>query len=166
MEQIMSEERLLGLLDDAKRGISETILEKLESLASIDLTLERRAFLALHRQEEPHIEALELELKRFLSLPLLEPLTERPFAPSLRVDALWHDLILNTRRYRALCDELYGSYLDHTPNQEERIRELDDDAEAIGEFTNSALEKYYGGIDMAIWGSEIHRPGGLHRLGA
>jgi hypothetical protein len=29
----MSEERLLGLLDDAKRGISETILEKLESLA-------------------------------------------------------------------------------------------------------------------------------------
>jgi hypothetical protein len=159
--------RRLGLLPEQERQISASTLEKLDILAGVDLALERKSFLARHPDERSFADALERELKRFLSLPLLVTNPTGRFAPSLLVDELWHDLILNTPKYRQLCEKVYGRYLDHAPNQEE----LDEDgAVTIVEYTNSMLIKYYGTLDLAIWGSDIAvpcyppPPGSLPRL--
>jgi hypothetical protein len=114
--------------------------------------------LARNPSEKPYVDVIELNLKRFLSLMLLVPTHEHPFAPSIRVDELWHDLILNTPKYRSFCEQVFGAYLDHVPNQEELSREFGDEAENIAEYTNSTLVEYFGPLDMAIWGSEIMRP--------
>lgn len=34
---------------------------------------------------------------------------------SEKADCLWHAHILNTKRYRADCQRIFGHYLDHTP---------------------------------------------------
>ncbi|HEY7055521.1 MAG TPA: hypothetical protein VH458_03310 [Vicinamibacterales bacterium] len=155
-EEIMVERpRRLGLLPDEAKGMSASTLEKLDVLAGLDLAMARKSFLARHQDEKPYIDALERELKRFLSLPLFVPNPSGRFAPSLLVDELWHDLILNTAQYRRMCDAVYGAYLDHTPNQEE----LDEaSAGAVVDFTHSALNKYYGSLDLSIWGSDIAVP--------
>ncbi|MDP9950932.1 MULTISPECIES: hypothetical protein [Streptomyces] len=41
--------------------------------------------------------------------------TER-MTPSLRVDLFWHALVLHTRHYAELCDEL-GGFIHHTPDR-------------------------------------------------
>jgi hypothetical protein len=37
--------------------------------------------------------------------------------PSRAVDLAWHEFILMTREYRSFCDEAFGYYLHHTPEQ-------------------------------------------------
>jgi hypothetical protein len=147
--------RRLGLLPDQEKQMSTSTLEKLDVLVGAHLALEVKSFVARHPDERPYVDAIERELKRFLSLPLFVPNPTGRFAPSLPVDELWHDLILNTAQYRQLCDQVYGAYLDHTPNQEELSEAR---AAPVIEFTHAALTRYYGAIDMAIWGSDIARP--------
>ena len=135
--------------------MSASTLEKLDALASTNLARELRLFLTRHPDEKPYVDAIERELKRFLSLPLLVPDAADRLAPSPPVDELWHDLILNTPKYRHLCDTVYGGYLDHAPNQEELS---DERAATIIQFTHSTLIKYYGFLDLTIWGSDILSP--------
>jgi len=147
--------RRLGLLPEREQELSASTLEKLDVLANTDFALERRSFLARHPDEKTYVDALERELKRFLSLPLFVPKPANRFAPSLLVDELWHDLILNTPKYRQLCDKVYDAYLDHAPSQEELA---DDRAATIIDFTHSTLIKYYGPLDLAIWRSDLAIP--------
>jgi hypothetical protein len=37
--------------------------------------------------------------------------------PSRAVDVAWHEFILMTREYQSFCDEAFGYYLHHTPEQ-------------------------------------------------
>lgn len=56
-------------------------------------------------------EPLVRELKRYL---FLRKVAGRPITMQSRaVDEVWHRFILDTPRYRAFCDEVFGSYLDH-----------------------------------------------------
>ncbi len=148
----------LGLLSEQEDAISPSTLPKLGLIAELDLGFEKASFLSRHPHERSHIEVIERELKRFLTLPILVSDPVYLFAPALRVDELWHDLILNTPKYRALCEDAYGGYLDHRPNQEELAEEFPLKAAEMAEYTNETLGKYYGALDMAIWGSELMRP--------
>jgi len=152
------EKRPIGLLPDQQKTLPAETIKKLEELAEADFSFERESFLSRNPHEKEHIALLERELKRFLSLPLLVPQTKFPFAPTIRVDELWHEVILNTPRYRKLCDSIYGGYLDHTPNQEELNRTGSQRGAEMAEFTNATLFKYYGPLDQAVWGSELMRP--------
>jgi hypothetical protein len=91
-------------------------------------------------------------------LPLLAPNSKIPFAPVIRVDEFWHEVILNTPSYRRFCESIYGGYLDHVPNQEELRQTFSSRAAEMAEFTNSLLLTYYGPLDQAVWGSELMRP--------
>jgi hypothetical protein len=93
-----------------------------------------------------------------LSLPVLVPDPDHGFTPSLLVDELWHGLILNTPKYRAVCNEVYGAYLDHNPNPEGYAKELARTAGEIAEYTRSMLIKYYGSLVHTIWGTDVMRP--------
>jgi hypothetical protein len=149
---------VLGLLPEEGRVVSPSVTGRLELIEQMDLTVEKRSFVARHPEEREHLELLERELKRFLSLPLLVPDPDFHFAPSVRVDELWHDQILNTAKYRRFCNLVYGEYLDHQPNQEELSEEFSHLAGEIAEYTNSLLVRYFGSLEHTIWGDEIMRP--------
>ena len=37
------------------------------------------------------------------------------YAPSIEIDKMWHEFILNTRLYRQYCSNRFGKYVDHLP---------------------------------------------------
>ena len=56
-------------------------------------------------------ESLIRELKRYF---LIRAVLNRPVTmESEAVDHLWHQFILDTRRYREFCQRVFGGYLDH-----------------------------------------------------
>jgi hypothetical protein len=56
----------------------------------------------------------ELWYRRFLFLSLHHG--RKPvYGISKKADCLWHTHILDTKRYRADCQRIFGHYLDHTP---------------------------------------------------
>src|SRR4051794_26361033 len=61
-------------------------------------------------------EQLVVELKRFL---ITAAATREPLVPSAEVDAAWHELVLDTKQYRAFCDAL-GTFVDHVPTEDPR----------------------------------------------
>ena len=52
------------------------------------------------------------EVLRFLALTAD---ADTGLGPSQRVDDVWHELILCTREYRALCDRYFGRFIHHDP---------------------------------------------------
>lgn len=73
------------------------------------------------RQPYPHLSAQDLNqvqdgLRQFLRI-CLQARGRQVAMPSQVVDALWHALILDTRRYQHLCQQVFGRVLHHTPAQ-------------------------------------------------
>lgn len=59
------------------------------------------------------IVAAEANYRRFLALHLLHPLAT--LVPNKILDEYWHQHILDTRKYAADCEEIFGFYLHHDP---------------------------------------------------
>lgn len=57
--------------------------------------------------------AIEAEYRRFLYLSKIFP--GEPAAPLFDVDVFWHYHILDTLKYMADCDKVFGHYLHHFP---------------------------------------------------
>jgi hypothetical protein len=55
----------------------------------------------------------ELAYRRFLTMRLRYP--DRTFVPSGLIDLVWHFHILDTRKYMADCERIFGYYLHHDP---------------------------------------------------
>lgn len=53
---------------------------------------------------------MELELERFLTIRSLDPNT----SPSSLIDEAWHDLILQTNKYKKYCLEKFGFIVHHS----------------------------------------------------
>ena len=58
-------------------------------------------------------DAVEKEYRRFLCLMKLYP--DEPTAPLVDVDTFWHYHILDTQKYAADCDTMFGYFLHHYP---------------------------------------------------
>ena len=110
MPRVRASQRPLGLKADFQ--VTDSVLETLRYIEAFDLGDEKKTGLA----KLLGFGGATLEFKRFLALPVLYPgQQEFSFVPSLRLDDLWHAFILNTPRYRAFCERVYGQYLDHVP---------------------------------------------------
>ena len=83
------------------------------------------------------------EVLRFLAL------TERcegGLTPSPRVDLAWHEIILCTREYAALCQRYFGRFMHHDPGGSDELNHL---------RFREALRLYnlhYGSPDPKWWG--------------
>ncbi|WP_426110685.1 glycine-rich domain-containing protein [Massilia sp. PWRC2] len=60
-----------------------------------------------------HADAVEVEYRRFLCLLQMYP--HEDFAPLLDVDIFWHYHILDTRKYAADCQQVFGRFIHHHP---------------------------------------------------
>ena len=83
------------------------------------------------------VEHLELEYKRYLTLVAKHPL--EVIAPDKDVDRFWHAHILDTRKYFADCERVFGGYLHHFPYFGMRGAE---DAAALARAGERARELY------------------------
>jgi hypothetical protein len=61
------------------------------------------------------VDKLELEYKQFLYLILANPgKTVVPWSQNM--DDLWHEHILDTKKYKKDCEEIFGKFVDHNPH--------------------------------------------------
>ena len=60
-----------------------------------------------------HADRMEIAYKRYLILHAKYP--HLPLAPERDIDRLWHMHILDTRKYAADCDAVFGRFVHHFP---------------------------------------------------
>jgi hypothetical protein len=63
------------------------------------------------------VEAMDLEYRRFLHL--MHAFPNQNASPTKAVDTFWHYHILDTQRYAADCDAVFGCFMHHNPYAEE-----------------------------------------------
>jgi hypothetical protein len=97
----------------------------------------------LKRKGVADAEALEREFRKLALLWEQYPTT--PLAPSRRLDSYWHELILDTRRYREFCDAL-GRVVEHVPN--DGPGNMDHEHEV----TLALYKTHFGEPDGRVWG--------------
>ena len=85
---------------------------------------------------------VEEEYKRFLALKRFYPETD--IVPNQPVDKFWHQHILDTRKYREDCQEIFGYFLDHFPYFGMRGPEDFQNLERAFEETNRLHEFHFG----------------------
>lgn len=109
----------------------EEFERRVQNLREFDLTpvTERLRY----KKGVENAEELEKKFKRFAKLLLEDP--TRPAAPHEDLDQYWHMLILDTYRYEKFREEVFGTFLHHTPGQP-GLRNVDDYKERVenGEF--------------------------------
>ena len=66
-----------------------------------------------HGWSREYANRMELAYKRFLTLLATHP--EETLAPNKDVDKFWHGHILDTLKYAADCDKVFGYFLHHFP---------------------------------------------------
>lgn len=88
------------------------------------------------------IVAAEANYRRFLALHLMHPLAT--LVPNKILDEYWHQHILDTRKYDADCESVFGFFLHHDPYfgiEGEEDRQLNLEAFAI---TQQLWEEAFG----------------------
>lgn len=82
--------------------------------------LDLESVLARLRRDEnlpvQEIEQAVKEYKQFLELRLQN--VDAAVVPSVLADKVWHHHILDTRKYTADCENIFGEFLHHNPNAE------------------------------------------------
>jgi hypothetical protein len=89
-----------------------------------------------------HADAVEFEYRRFLYL--MKKFPNEPSAPLFDVDIFWHYHILDTMKYAADCEAVFGYFLHHFPYV--GLRGEDDEAahHQAGERMRTLYEQTFG----------------------
>lgn len=85
-------------------------------IEALDLSLVRRKLASKsdgHGWTPEHTDRVEQAYRRFLTLLATHPGTQ--IAPTRDIDKFWHAHILDTRRYAADCERIFGEFLHHNP---------------------------------------------------
>lgn len=107
-----------------------------ESIANLDLVYLGRKLLADDASEaqrrngdrlwdEERVERALNEYKQFLALMYWNP--EAVLVPSEDIDEVWHAHVLNTARYQADCETIFGHFQHHFPTFGESEEVLEED---------------------------------------
>ncbi len=117
----------------------------LSAIEALDLTNIKRKLM----QPEPHgygwtpeqADEGEKWYKRYLTAVLLNP-SSAGCVPNLAIDRFWHCHILDTQKYMADCEEIFGYYLHHGQylgmNSDEEVRD------ELFEQTNRIYRQEFG----------------------
>lgn len=100
-----------------KEHISDFELDRFQ-IAITSLDLEPMIFKLMDQDEgegwtEPFARKVERAYRRFLYLNAIQP--DFPVVPSKQVDEFWHYHILDTRKYEADCNAIFGKMFHHFP---------------------------------------------------
>jgi hypothetical protein len=101
-------------------------------------------------------DAVEREYRRFLCL--VKIYRDAPLAPVIDVDEFWHYHILDTKKYAADCERVFGYFLHHFPYAGMRGKEDEEARERIATRTRAMYEKTFGIEYMADLAAVGGRP--------
>ena len=95
------------------------------------------------------IDAAIEEYKRFLILKIENP--DVRMSPTKPMDEVWHFHILDTKKYAADCDRMFGAFLNHTPgygphDSPGRVDGTSESFEAMKEHYRTQMELGLGGF--------------------
>ncbi|MGN6319461.1 glycine-rich domain-containing protein [Trinickia sp.] len=98
-------------MQTTKRGIAEMF----QAIDELDFSLIKAKFMHRHGGELAlqEIERAEAGYRQFLKLAAKYP--DAPIVPSEAVDEFWHMHILDTQRYGADCERIFGYMIHHDP---------------------------------------------------
>jgi hypothetical protein len=111
------------------------------------LDLEPIKFKASHPQGDKrwpreYAEYLATEYKKFLTLLVKYP--DETIAPTNEVDEFWHLHILDTRKYAADCESVFGYFIHHFPYFGMRSEEDAQDLETAGNKWSELYAREFG----------------------
>ena len=116
-----------------------------------------------------HAEAVDIEYRRFLQLCIENQPGAAPVVPSKEVDTFWHYHILDTMKYAADCDAVFGRFLHHFPYF--GLRGADDarNLASAAEATKAAYQLRFGqtapeGAGAAGCGEVVCEVGSCHMV--
>lgn len=123
----------------------QLLAQTISAIAALDLTMIK--FKAT-RQEEgygwtpEHADRMERDYKRYLTLHAKYP--DLMLAPDQDVDRFWHLHILDTRKYAADCQTVFGYFLHHFPYLGLRGEEDAKALQSAFEMTQSLYAREFG----------------------
>lgn len=141
----------MTLFDTATRALPESI-EALDLGYLGRKLLDDDAFEAERRNgerlwDEQRVERALVEYKQFLALMLWSP--KAVIVPSEDIDEVWHTHVLNTLRYQADCETIFGRFQHHFPTfgeseevQEEHMKGRDETMRLFEEAFGAVPESY------------------------
>ena len=91
----------------------EKLLAK-RHISHLDLSSVRASLVEKKRWTVEQTVRVEYDYKRFL-YAMARKHQDDIISPPDQVDEFWHQHILDTRKYRADCDTIFGHYVDHIP---------------------------------------------------
>jgi hypothetical protein len=115
--------------------------EALGTLGEFDLSLVMGACIKSYGWSPAQASDAETWYRRHLELCILYPDLSIAVL-SKNADLVWHQHIVDTRRYRADCDEIFGHFLDHTPYYGDGS--LTEEAKRIHELTLALYKRQFG----------------------
>jgi hypothetical protein len=90
------------------------------AIASLNLETIKRKLMDAESGEgwsRAKADAMEIEYRRFLHL--MHAFPDEAASPTKAVDTFWHYHILDTQKYAADCDAVFGCFMHHNPNADE-----------------------------------------------
>jgi hypothetical protein len=105
-----------------------------------------------------HADAVEITYKNFLSMLVKHPEHAEEIAMSEDTDEFWHTHILQTRKYAEDCQEMFGTYLHHSPHLEEITPEYEASRAASAEKTHQLYAQEFGAAMNEAWNGNIEAP--------
>lgn len=93
---------------------SDSVLEEaVKRVTAIDFSMQSRKLVEEHNWSVDTCIEVEDLYRKFLALTIRYP--ERKLCPNGPVDEFWHAHILDTQKYAADCEQLFGEMLHHYP---------------------------------------------------
>jgi hypothetical protein len=144
-----------------------------ESIANLDLgylgrkLLDDDAFEAQRRNgerlwDEERVERALHEYKQFLALMHWNP--EAVLVPSEDIDEVWHTHVLNTARYQADCETIFGRFQHHFPTFGESEEVQDEHVKGRGE-TLKLFEEAFGEVPQSYAFNVYRKCGRVKKCG-
>lgn len=127
------------------KGINAKTKEVFDKIDALDLEPIKFKLMNRHTTDCWTLEECddtELLLKMYLKLAYLYP--ESGVVPTEKIDGMWHAWILDTTKYFADCEHIFGYYLHHYPYL--GLRGADDEVVLAKSFeqTRALFEEHFG----------------------
>lgn len=140
----------IGVTMSAARNLGPASLVDLNVLLNWDLARIKAKLVHDSVCTQERADAIEVQYKHYLAVSMSNPGLPAPI--SVEVDQMWHQHILFTRDYAAMCDRVCGRFIHHKPceSDEEQVR-LSKDYQAN---TLPLMRQMFGEVDPAFWSAD------------
>lgn len=139
----------LAITSNVDGTLSQGAKDRLARLEAWDLTSVTRRTQRRLGWSRSKRRIAEREYRKFIGLIAINP--SKPYGMAGEVDELWHDHVLNTQDYAAMCRDVVGAFVHHCPSDDRRKSGLDGVVSAYNGSTRPDLQATYAGPVSRIW---------------